>query len=127
MRIALIGQAPFGAAVYERLREDGHEIAGVFTPTEKGRPDPLAEAARRDNVTLVQPPRWQRKGVVDEEVFEQYAATQPELNVMAFVTQIIPVRVLELPARRKEPLERPEVRTGMGRIFEATSTAAWDQ
>ena len=99
MRIALIGQAPFGAAVYERLREDGHEIAGVFTPTEKGRPDPLAEAARRDNVTLVQPPRWQRKGVVDEEVFEQYAATQPELNVMAFVTQIIPVRVLELPAR----------------------------
>ena len=40
MRIALIGQAPFGAAVFERLVEDGHEIVGVFTPPERegGRP-----------------------------------------------------------------------------------------
>ena len=46
MRIAIIGQAAFGAAVYERLRADGHEMAGVFTPPETGRPDPLASAAR---------------------------------------------------------------------------------
>ena len=99
MRIALIGQAPFGAAVFERLREDGHEIAGVFTPPERegGRADPLAQAARDAGITLVQPRRWQRKGVVDEEVVEQYEATAPELNVMAFVTQIIPSRVLEFP------------------------------
>ena len=48
MRIALIGQAPFGAAVYEKLRENGHTVVGVFTPPERegGRPDALADAAR---------------------------------------------------------------------------------
>ena len=102
MRIALIGQAPFGAAVFERLVADGHEIVGVFTPPERegGRPDPLAQAARDASITLVQPRRWQRRGVVDEDVIAQYEATQPELNVMAFVTQIIPSRVLEFPPRK---------------------------
>ena len=99
MRIALIGQAPFGAAIFERLVADGHEIIGVFTPPERegGRPDPLAQAARDSGITLVQPRRWQRRGVVDEEMIAQYEATNPELNVMAFVTQIIPSRVLEFP------------------------------
>ena len=97
MRIAIIGQAAFGAAVYERLRDGGHEIAGVFTAPETGRPDPLAEAARADGVRVEQPARWQRKGVVDQEVFEAYASTKPELNVMAFVTQIIPSEVLDFP------------------------------
>ena len=100
MRIAIIGQAAFGATVYAQLREAGHEIVGVFTPPEKRRPDPLAEAARTDGVTLVQPARWQRKGVVDEEVFAQYTATNPDLNVMAFVTQIIPMRVLDHPPQQ---------------------------
>ena len=99
MRIALIGQAPFGAAVFERLVADGHEIVGVFTPRERegGRPDPLAQAARDGGITLVQPRRWQRRGVINEEVVAQYEATEPDLNVMAFVTQIIPSRVLDFP------------------------------
>ena len=99
MKIALIGQAPFGAAVFERLVEDGHEIVGVFTPPERegGRPDPLAQAARDAGITLHQPRRWQRRGEVDEEVCAAYEATNPDLNVMAFVTQIIPSRVLEFP------------------------------
>ena len=99
MRIALIGQAPFGAAVFERLVEDGHEIVGVFTPPERegGRPDPLAQAARDAGIALHQPRRWQRRGEVDEDVCAAYEATNPELNVMAFVTQIIPSRVLEFP------------------------------
>ena len=102
MRIALIGQAPFGAAVFQRLVEDGHEIVGVFTPPERegGRPDPLAQAARDGGISLHQPRRWQRRGVVDEEVIAAYEATNPELNVMAFVTQIIPSRVLEYPQRK---------------------------
>ncbi len=102
MRIALIGQAPFGAAVFERLVADGHEIVGVCTPPEHegGRPDPLAQAARDGGITLIQPRRWQRGGVIDEDVIAQYEATNPELNVMAFVTQIIPSRVLEFPSRK---------------------------
>ena len=85
--------------MFERLVEDGHEIVGVFTPPERegGRPDPLAQAARDADITLIQPRRWQRRGVVDEDVIAQYEATKPDLNVMAFVTQIIPSRVLEFP------------------------------
>ena len=99
MRIALIGQAPFGAAVFERLVADGHQIVGVFTPPERegGRPDPLAQAARDAAIPLQQPRRWQRRGEVDDAVCAAYEATDPELNVMAFVTQIIPSRVLEFP------------------------------
>ena len=97
MRIAIIGQAAFGAATYERLRNDGHEIVAVFTPPEKGRADSLAEAARGDGATVVQPRRWQRQGVVDEDLFRRYAGSDPELNVMAFVAQIIPAQVLEHP------------------------------
>ena len=100
MRIGLFGQAPFGAAIYERLREQGHSIVGVYGPPEKTRPDPLAEAARRDGVPLLQPDRWQRKGVVDEPALDAYAATKPELNVRTFVTQIIPLRVLDHPPHK---------------------------
>jgi methionyl-tRNA formyltransferase len=99
MRVAIIGQAAFGAAVYERLRDAGHEIVGVFTAPEGRRPDPLAEAARADGVRVEQTAHWQRKGVVVDAVFETYASTKPELNVMAFVTQIIPGKVLDFPAK----------------------------
>lgn len=99
MRIAIIGQAAFGAAVYERLRNDGHEIVGVFTAPETGRPDALAAAARSDGIHVEQPARWQRKGTMDADVFEAYASTNPELNVMAFVTQIIPSQVLDFPSQ----------------------------
>ena len=98
MRIGFFGQSPFGAAVYERLRETGHEIVGVYGPPETKRADPVADLARRDGVALLQPKRWQQKGAVNEEVYAQYVATKPDLNVMAFVTQIIPARVLEYPA-----------------------------
>ena len=40
MRIAIIGQAAFGAAVYQRLRDDGHTIVGVFTPPRGSAPTP---------------------------------------------------------------------------------------
>lgn len=97
MRITIIGQAAFGAAVYQRLRADGHTIGGVCTPPEKGRPDALAEAARAEGVAVVQASRWQRQGEIDTDVFQRYTATAPDLNVMAFVTQIIPAAVLNQP------------------------------
>eukprot|EP00455_Lapot_gusevi_P021207 TRINITY_DN2229_c0_g1_i3.p1 TRINITY_DN2229_c0_g1~~TRINITY_DN2229_c0_g1_i3.p1 ORF type:complete len:918 (+),score=462.33 TRINITY_DN2229_c0_g1_i3:74-2827(+) len=98
MRVAIIGQAAFGAAVYERLRHDGHEIVGVFTPPDKGdKKDPLAAAATRDGVYLRQFPSWKKNKVLNPEVFEEYKACNPELNVMAFVSQFIPDEVLEYP------------------------------
>jgi methionyl-tRNA formyltransferase len=32
MRVILAGQKSFGAAVYDMLREEGHDVAGVVTP-----------------------------------------------------------------------------------------------
>eukprot|EP00054_Salpingoeca_dolichothecata_P031613 m.264078 g.264078 ORF g.264078 m.264078 type:complete len:945 (+) comp27460_c0_seq1:139-2973(+) len=101
LKIAIIGQEQFGASVYRRLRRDGHEIVGVFTKPDKGKKkDPLAAAALEDGVQLIQPKSWQRKGVVNESVFEEYASLGADLNVMAYVSQLIPTRVLEHPPMR---------------------------
>ena len=42
MKIAVIGQSVFGAEVFKLLRQNGHEIVGVFTiPDSNGKQDPL--------------------------------------------------------------------------------------
>lgn len=44
MKIAVIGQSLFGQEVYRHLREEGHEVVGVFTiPDKNGKVDPLGE------------------------------------------------------------------------------------
>ncbi len=55
MRIALIGQAAFGADVLKGLLEHGQEVAGVFCPPDRGaKLDPLKEAALdADNESLL--------------------------------------------------------------------------
>lgn len=101
LRIAFFGQAAFGKDVYERLVAQGHEIVGVYTPPEGKRPDPLAEAARARGDTLVQAKRFRRKhGDAFEpipELLAGYQALGAELNVMAFVTAILPAEIVEHP------------------------------
>ena len=46
MKIAVFGQAAFGKDVTVAVAEAGHEIVGVYSPPEGGRPDPLAEEAQ---------------------------------------------------------------------------------
>lgn len=42
LRVAIIGQSVFAADVFERLRQHGHTIVGVFTIPDKGKKeDPL--------------------------------------------------------------------------------------
>src|SRR5581483_6546631 len=93
MRIALFGQAPFGKDVLEALLKDGEEIAVVYTPPDTPeRPDPLAQRARELGLPLEQPPRYRRP-----EVFEKFQTYRPELNVLAFVTAILPESILFFP------------------------------
>lgn len=94
MRIVLIGQAAFGANVLESLTEKGEEVIAVYTPPERpgGKGDPLAEKARSLGISVKQP-----QGYKDEQVFEQYKALQPDLTIMAFVTDIIPARFFDVP------------------------------
>lgn len=95
MRLALIGQAAFGKAVFDALLAAGEQIVAVSSITGSDeRPDPLWAAA--GDAGIARFPTGQLK---KPDVLDAYAATAPDLGVMAFVTHILPERVLELPAR----------------------------
>lgn len=97
IRIALIGQSQFAVEVY-RLLSQKHDIVGVFTvPDVNGRPDPLAQAAAADSVSVFKFARWRRQGVVLDEVLSQYKSVGAELNVLPYCTQFIPMEVITEP------------------------------
>ena len=98
MRIVVIGQAAFGKAVFKALRERGEDVVGVCAPAtpQGGRPDPMRAAAEAVDLPVLPTRRLRR----DEAVVQQYLDLQPDLNVMAFVTDIIPERVLFAPSRQ---------------------------
>jgi methionyl-tRNA formyltransferase len=93
MRIALLGQAAFGADVFKALHPR-YDIVGVFCPPDspKGKVDPLKEAAQEAGVPVFQPRKMK-----DPEAYEQMKKLTPDLAILAFVTDIVPGRVLELP------------------------------
>jgi len=95
MRIVVIGQAAFGEAVFKALREQGEEVVGVCAPAtpQGGRPDPLRSAAEEAGLPVLPTRRLRR----DPAVVQQYLELKPDLNVMAFVTDIIPDSVLFAP------------------------------
>ena len=94
MRLALIGQSAFGKAVLTRLASDGrHDIAGVFAAPDgrRGR-EPLAEAADEIGIPVWQPPRMR-----DAECIATFQALQADLCVMAYVTDIVPLDIIDAP------------------------------
>jgi len=93
-RIVLFGQAPFGARVLEGLLAAGHEVTRVCVPPDReGRPvDPLKEMALASKLQVVQ-----RKSYKPDEAYDEVAPADADLGVLAFVTQIIPVRILDAP------------------------------
>ncbi|MDO8672618.1 MAG: methionyl-tRNA formyltransferase [Dehalococcoidia bacterium] len=94
MRIVLIGQAAFGEKVLEALVARGEQVVGVYTTPDApgGRENPLKTLASSHNIPVSQPTRMRDAGVYDE--FVKY---DPELTVMAFVTDIVPARLLNYP------------------------------
>lgn len=96
MRIILIGQAAFGAKVLERLLERSEHIVAVYAPPDRpgGRMDPLKEAAVNEGLDVYQPETYK-----DDNVFAEYQALEPDLTVMAFVTDIIPARFFDVPTK----------------------------
>ncbi|MEW6658905.1 MAG: methionyl-tRNA formyltransferase [Thermodesulfobacteriota bacterium] len=93
MRIALIGQAVFGAEVLKGLLAQGQTVAGVFCPPDRGgKADPLKEAAAQAGVPVFQPGHMR-----DEDAYAQMAKLNADLGVLAFVTDIVPARVFNAP------------------------------
>jgi methionyl-tRNA formyltransferase len=94
VRIVLIGQAAFAEKALETLHARGEEIVQVFVPPDApgGRPDPLKVKALELGLPLSQPPSFR-----GEREFAQFRALEADLIVMAFVTLIVPERILYLP------------------------------
>jgi methionyl-tRNA formyltransferase len=94
VRIALIGQAAFAERALEVLHSRGEEIVHVFAPPDPpgGRPDPLKAKALALGVPLSQPATFK-----SDEAYDKFRALDAELLVMAFVTLIVPERILYTP------------------------------
>ncbi len=93
MRIALVGQAAFGAEVLKGLVGQGRQVVGVFCPPDRGgKADPLKDAALAAGVPVFQPGHMR-----DPEAYEQMVSLNPDLGVLAFVTDIVPPRVFKAP------------------------------
>ncbi|HKD68857.1 MAG TPA: methionyl-tRNA formyltransferase [Candidatus Binataceae bacterium] len=93
MRIALIGQAAFAEKVLQELHGAGEEIVHVYAPPDSGgRPDPLKTKALELGLPLSQPASF--KG---DKIYQQFQSLNADLAVLAFVTLIVPERVLYTP------------------------------
>lgn len=94
LRIALLGQAAFAEKSLEALLKHGDEIVHVFAPPDPptGRPEPLAAKARELGLPLSQP-----KSFKSDAAHEQFKTLGADLAILAFVTLIVPERILYAP------------------------------
>jgi len=93
MRIVCIGQAAFGEKVLQKLTERGEEVVAVYTPQDTaGKRNPLKELAIQMGIPVFQP-----RSMRVPQVYEEYTKLKPDLNVMAFVTSVLPDSILNYP------------------------------
>jgi methionyl-tRNA formyltransferase len=94
MRIICIGQAAFGEQVLRKLTGRDEEIVAVYTPQDAaGKRNLLKESAIQIGIPVFQPGSMRAP-----EVYEEYTRLKPDLNVMAFVTSILPDSILNYPS-----------------------------
>jgi methionyl-tRNA formyltransferase len=96
MRIVVHGQQAFGKAVLEALLKRGDDVVAVYVALEKPgqKADPLKEAAIAAKLPVYQPASYRKP-----EVWEEFRALKPDLQVMAFVTLFVPEDFLSIPTR----------------------------
>jgi len=94
MRIVVHGQQAFGKAVLEALLKRGENVVAVYVAPERpgAKADPLKEAALAAKLAVYQPDSYKKP-----EVWEQFKALKPDLQVMAFVTLFVPEEFLNIP------------------------------
>src|SRR6266436_4609965 len=96
MRIVVHGQQAFGKAVLEALLKRGDDVVAVYVGPEKPgqKADPLKEAAIAAKLPVYQPASYRKP-----EVWEEFRALKPDLQVMAFVTLFVPEEFLNIPTK----------------------------
>src|ERR1700689_5048612 len=94
MRIVVHGQQAFGKAVLEALVKRVENVVAVYVAPEKegAKADPLKEAAAALKLAVHQPDSYRKP-----EVWEEFRALKPDLQVMAFVTLFVPEDFLNAP------------------------------
>jgi methionyl-tRNA formyltransferase len=91
MRIILVGQGPFGEKVLKALIKKREEIVGVFSPPDK-RGEAMKELAEKSGISS-----FRLNQIKDPQVHDVFKELQPDLVILAFVTDIIPERLLDIP------------------------------
>jgi methionyl-tRNA formyltransferase len=94
MRIVVHGQQAFGKAVLEALLKRGENVIAVYVAPERpgAKADPLKEAALAAKLPVYQPDSYKKS-----EVWDEFKALKPDLQVMAFVTLFVPEEFLNIP------------------------------
>ena len=92
MRIVLVGQGPFGEKTLDALIQKGEDIVGVFCPEDKSG-EAMKALAESSSIALFQP-----KHMRDAAVHQAYLDLKPDLVVLAFVTDILPESLLNIPS-----------------------------
>jgi methionyl-tRNA formyltransferase len=94
MRIVVHGQQAFGKAVLEALIKRGENVIAAYVAPEKPgqKADPLKEAALAAKLPVYQPASYRKP-----EVWDEFRALKPDLQVMAFVTLFVPEDFLNIP------------------------------
>ncbi len=94
MRIAVHGQQAFGKAVLEKLLERDENVVAVFCAPDRpgSKPDVLKVFAEEQNLPVHQPKSWKTDAAA--EVMQSY---RPDICLMAYVTLLVPQRVLDIP------------------------------
>lgn len=94
MRIILVGQAAFAEEVLQRLIDRGDDVAAVYCPPdrEQAKPDPVKVRAAALGV-----PVRQYSSLKRSEVAEEFRHAAADLAVLAYVTQIVPASVIDIP------------------------------
>ena len=91
MKIILVGQGPFGEKVLDTLIRQGENIVAVFCPKDKSG-EAMSATAENSGIALFRPAKMK-----DAEVREAFVDLSPDLVILAFVTDIIPEALLDIP------------------------------
>jgi len=92
MRLIIVGQGPFGEKVLGALIERREDVVGVFSPPDK-RGESMKELTERSGIVFFGTSRMK-----NPEVYDMYVKLRPDLAMLAFVTDIIPRRLLDIPS-----------------------------
>ncbi len=88
----IVGQGPFGEKVLETLIKRREDVVGVFSPPDR-RGESMKALAERSGIAIFRPAQMK-----SPEVYEIYLKLKPDLVALAFVTDVIPERLLDVPS-----------------------------